>query len=85
VRQLEHELAVIAQLGFAGYFLVMWDAVREARARGILCQGRGSAANSAVTYCLAAIPFSLECVGCSLDGSSVAAGEVGGGSASSYV
>ncbi|HEX6631589.1 MAG TPA: DNA polymerase III subunit alpha, partial [Gemmatimonadaceae bacterium] len=51
-RQLEHELAVIGQLGFAGFFLVMWDAVRTAHRRGILAQGRGSAANSAVAYCL---------------------------------
>ena len=50
--QLGHELGVIERLGFAGFFLVLWDAVREARARGILCQGRGSAANSAVAYCL---------------------------------
>ena len=50
--QLEHELALIGRLGFAGFFLVMWDAVRFARTRGILCQGRGSAANSAVAYCL---------------------------------
>ncbi len=50
--QIDHELAVIRQLGFAGFFLVMWDAVREAQRRGILCQGRGSAANSAVAYCL---------------------------------
>jgi error-prone DNA polymerase len=50
--QLEHELGVIQRLGFAGFFLVMWDAVRFARSRGILCQGRGSAANSAVAYCL---------------------------------
>ncbi len=50
--QLQHELNVIRRLGFAGFFLVMWDAVRFARARGILCQGRGSAANSAVAYCL---------------------------------
>jgi len=50
--QLEHELGVIARLGFSGFFLVMWDAVRFARHRGILCQGRGSAANSAVAYCL---------------------------------
>ncbi len=50
--QLEHELRVIGKLGFAGFFLVMWDAVRFARAKGILCQGRGSAANSAVAYCL---------------------------------
>jgi error-prone DNA polymerase len=51
-RQLAHELGVIQRLGFAGFFLVMWDAVRWARERGILCQGRGSAANSAVAYCL---------------------------------
>lgn len=51
-RQLEHELAVIERLGFAGFFLVMWDAVRFAESQGILAQGRGSAANSAVAYCL---------------------------------
>ena len=45
--QLEHELRVIEALGFSGFFLVMWDAVRFARSRNILCQGRGSAANSA--------------------------------------
>jgi error-prone DNA polymerase len=50
--QLEHELGVIQRLGFAGFFLVMWDAVHFARKQGILCQGRGSAANSAVAYCL---------------------------------
>ena len=50
--QLEHELGVIRRLGFAGFFLVMWDAVRYARSQEILCQGRGSAANSAVAYCL---------------------------------
>jgi len=50
--QLEHELKVIGNLGFAGFFLVMWDAVHFAKQRGILCQGRGSAANSAVAYCL---------------------------------
>jgi error-prone DNA polymerase len=50
--QIEHELGVIARLGFAGFFIVMWDAIRFARERGILCQGRGSAANSAVAYCL---------------------------------
>ncbi|MGI8766510.1 MAG: DNA polymerase III subunit alpha [Gemmatimonadaceae bacterium] len=50
--QIEHELGVIRRLGFAGFFLVMWDAVRFARQRNILCQGRGSAANSAVAYCL---------------------------------
>mgnify|MGYP000669324832 CR=1 FL=1 len=50
--QLEHELGVIRQLGFAGYFLIVWDIVRFARREGILCQGRGSAANSAVCFCL---------------------------------
>jgi error-prone DNA polymerase len=50
--QLGHELTVIERLGFSGFFLVMWDAVRRARELGILCQGRGSAANSAVAYCL---------------------------------
>ena len=51
--QLEHEVGVITRLGFAGFFLVMHDAVSYARSRGILCQGRGSAANSAVAFCLA--------------------------------
>ncbi len=50
--QIEHELALIAELRYAGYFLTVWDIVRFARGRGILCQGRGSAANSAVCYCL---------------------------------
>jgi error-prone DNA polymerase len=50
--QLDHELKMIADLGYSGFFLVMWDGVREARRRNILCQGRGSAANSAVAYCL---------------------------------
>jgi error-prone DNA polymerase len=47
-----HELALIAQLDYAPYFLTVHDIVREAKARGILCQGRGSAANSAVCYVL---------------------------------
>ena len=51
-RQLEHELAIIRQLGFAGYFLIVWDLINFCRASGILVQGRGSAANSAVCYCL---------------------------------
>ena len=50
--QVEHELQIIEQLGFAPYFLTVHDIVRFARERGILCQGRGSAANSAVCYCL---------------------------------
>ena len=49
---LRHELALIAGLGYAPYFLTVHDIVRFARARGILCQGRGSAANSCVCYCL---------------------------------
>ena len=51
-RTIEHELDVIETLGFAGYFLVVWDIVRFCEERGILCQGRGSAANSAVCYSL---------------------------------
>jgi error-prone DNA polymerase len=47
-----HELALIAELGYEAYFLTVHDIVEFARARGILCQGRGSAANSAVCYCL---------------------------------
>ena len=50
--QIERELDVIAELAYEGYFLTMWDLVRFCRSRGILCQGRGSAANSAVCYCL---------------------------------
>jgi error-prone DNA polymerase len=50
--QLRKELALIERLGFAGYFLIVWDIVEFCRAHGILVQGRGSAANSAVCYCL---------------------------------
>ncbi len=50
--QVEHELALIAELRYEPYFLTVADIVRFARGRGILCQGRGSAANSAVCYCL---------------------------------
>ena len=49
---LAHELDLIAELGYAPYFLTVHDIVEFARGRGILCQGRGSAANSAVCYCL---------------------------------
>jgi DNA-directed DNA polymerase III PolC len=49
---LEHELKLIAQLQYAPYFLTVHDIVRFARSQGILCQGRGSAANSAVCFCL---------------------------------
>jgi error-prone DNA polymerase len=51
-RQLEVELAVIQDLEYDGYFLTMWEVVRYCRQENILCQGRGSAANSAVCYCL---------------------------------
>ena len=50
--QIEHELALIAQLRYAAYFLTVHDIVRFARSQDILCQGRGSAANSAVCYCI---------------------------------
>ena len=49
---LEHELGLIAELGYEPYFLTCYDIVNFARSRGILCQGRGGAANSAVCYCL---------------------------------
>ncbi|HEY6381232.1 MAG TPA: error-prone DNA polymerase, partial [Pseudolabrys sp.] len=49
---LEHELKLIARLEYEPYFLTVYDIVRFARSKGILCQGRGSAANSAVCYCL---------------------------------
>jgi error-prone DNA polymerase len=48
----EHELALVAELHYEAYFLTVFDLVRFARERDILCQGRGSAANSAVCYCL---------------------------------
>lgn len=54
---LEHELAVIDRMGLANYFLIVWDIVRFARASGIRCQGRGSAANSLVAYLLDISPI----------------------------
>jgi error-prone DNA polymerase len=48
----EHELRIIKELKYEAYFLTVWDIVRFARSKGILCQGRGSAANSAVCFCL---------------------------------
>jgi len=50
--QLEKELALIEKLGFSGYFLIVWDIVEYCKKQGILIQGRGSAANSAVCYSL---------------------------------
>ncbi len=51
-KQIEKELALIEKLGFPGYFLIVWDIVEYCKAQGILIQGRGSAANSAVCYSL---------------------------------
>jgi len=50
--QVAHELSLIAKLGFAGYFLIVWDLIRFCQQQGFLVQGRGSAANSAVCYAL---------------------------------
>jgi len=50
--QVEHELALIGELHYEPYFLTVYDIVSFARSRHILCQGRGSAANSAVCYCI---------------------------------
>ncbi len=55
-RQLEEELALISKLGFPGYFLIVWDIVNFCREHNIMVQGRGSAANSAVCYCLGITP-----------------------------
>lgn len=51
-QRLDEELAIITELGYEAYFLTLYDIVNFARSRNILCQGRGSAANSAVCYCL---------------------------------
>lgn len=57
---IEHELALIARLRYEPYFLTVHDVVAFARSRGILCQGRGSAANSVVCYCLGVTSVSPE-------------------------
>ncbi|HST78268.1 MAG TPA: error-prone DNA polymerase [Verrucomicrobiae bacterium] len=62
-QQIEHELALIGKLNLPGYFLIVWDIVEFCRHQGILVQGRGSAANSAVCYALgitAVDPVSME-------------------------
>jgi error-prone DNA polymerase len=51
-QQIEHELQIIDELGFPGYFLVVWELTQFCASRGILAQGRGSAANSAVCYAI---------------------------------
>ena len=60
--QVTHELELIGELGYAPYFLTVHDIVRFARGRGILCQGRGSAANSAVCYCLGITAVDPSCM-----------------------
>jgi error-prone DNA polymerase len=55
-RQIEEELALISKLGFPGYFLIVWDIINFCREHDIMVQGRGSAANSAVCYCLGITP-----------------------------
>ena len=55
-QKLEEELALITKLGFPGYFLIVWDIVNFCREHNIMVQGRGSAANSAVCYCLGITP-----------------------------
>ena len=52
MQQINHELTLISKLGYESYFLTVHDIVRFARSRSILCQGRGSAANSAVCFAL---------------------------------
>ncbi|MEO1161285.1 MAG: error-prone DNA polymerase, partial [Pseudomonadota bacterium] len=52
VDAIAHETRLIAKLKYAPYFLTVYDIVRFARSKGILCQGRGSAANSSICYCL---------------------------------
>jgi error-prone DNA polymerase len=55
-RKLEEELSLITRLGFAGYFLIVWDIINFCREHNVMVQGRGSAANSAVCYCLGITP-----------------------------
>ncbi len=55
-QKLDEELALITKLGFPGYFLIVWDIVNFCREHNIMVQGRGSAANSAVCYCLGITP-----------------------------
>lgn len=60
---LEKELGLVGELGYAAYFLTVHDIVQEARARGILCQGRGSAANSILCYLLGITDVSPDMIG----------------------
>jgi len=54
--KIEEELSLICRLGFAGYFLIVWDIINFCREHNVMVQGRGSAANSAVCYCLGITP-----------------------------
>ena len=66
-KQVEHELALIARLGFAGYFLIVWDIIDFCKRNGILVQGRGSAANSAVCYALEIMAIQVSEWACSIE------------------
>jgi error-prone DNA polymerase len=55
-KKLEEELGLITRLGFSGYFLIVWDIINFCREHNVMVQGRGSAANSAVCYCLGITP-----------------------------
>jgi error-prone DNA polymerase len=55
-KKLEEELSLITRLGFSGYFLIVWDIINFCREHNVIVQGRGSAANSAVCYCLGITP-----------------------------
>jgi error-prone DNA polymerase len=55
-QKLEEELGLIQRLGFSGYFLIVWDIINFCREHNVMVQGRGSAANSAVCYCLGITP-----------------------------
>ncbi len=62
-RLMDKELSLVGELGYAAYFLTVHDIVREARSRGILCQGRGSAANSILCYLLGITDVSPDMIG----------------------
>ena len=69
-KQLDHELGLIEQLGYAPYFLTVNSIVAYARSQGILCQGRGSAANSVVCFCSASPRSIRSSTSCCSSGSS---------------
>jgi error-prone DNA polymerase len=63
LRQIEKELEIIEALDYPGYFLTMWEIVEYCRSNDILCQGRGSAANSVVCYCLGITAVNPQIIG----------------------